>query len=111
MTPMAAAMPCKRVLSCFVRQTVVSKTEKAKESEDKTRFSCIAEARESTRQRIESVMKRIHEEQLAGKGENSVLHYNLLHKIIPMLQAMEIPDAKAAVDREWKKLETLPAWK
>ena len=24
---------------------------------------------------------------------------------------MKIPDAKAAVDKEWKKLETLPAWR
>ena len=23
---------------------------------------------------------------------------------------MKIPDAKAAVDKEWKKLETMPAW-
>ena len=23
---------------------------------------------------------------------------------------MKIPDAKAAVDKEWKKLETVPAW-
>ena len=27
-----------------------------------------------------------------------------------MPQAMKIPDAKAAVDKEWKKLETIPAW-
>ena len=27
-----------------------------------------------------------------------------------MLQAMRIPDAEAAVDKEWKKLETIPAW-
>ena len=27
-----------------------------------------------------------------------------------MPQAMKIPDAKAAVDKEWKKLETVPAW-
>ena len=27
-----------------------------------------------------------------------------------MRQAMMIPDAKAAVDTEWKKLETIPAW-
>ena len=27
-----------------------------------------------------------------------------------MLQAMKIPDAKAAVDKEWKKLETIAAW-
>ena len=33
-----------------------------------------------------------------------------MHKFIPMPQAMKIPDAKAAVDKEWKKLETIPAW-
>ena len=27
-----------------------------------------------------------------------------------MPQAMKIPDAMAAVDKEWKKLETIPAW-
>ena len=37
-------------------------------------------------------------------------HYNLVHKFIPMPQVMKIPDAKAAVDKEWKKLETTPAW-
>ena len=40
-----------------IRETVVSKTEKAKASEAKTRFSCITEAHESTRQRKESVTK------------------------------------------------------
>ena len=29
---------------------------------------------------------------------------------IPMPQAMKIPDAKAAVEKWWKKLETIPAW-
>ena len=29
---------------------------------------------------------------------------------IPVPQAMKIPDAKAAADKEWKKLETIPAW-
>ena len=37
-------------------------------------------------------------------------HHNLVHKFIPMPQAMKIPVAKAAVDKEWKKLETIPAW-
>ena len=36
--------------------------------------------------------------------------WNLVHKFIPMPSAMKIPDAKAAVDKEWKKLETIPAW-
>ena len=40
-----------------------------------------------------------HEDQLAGKGENSVQHYNLVQKFIPLPQAMKIPAAKAAVDK------------
>ena len=36
-------------------------------------------------------------------------HYNLVHKLILRPQAMKIPDTKAAVDKEWKKLETMPA--
>ena len=51
-----------------------------------------------------------HEDHIAGKGENSLQHYNLVHKFIPMLQAMKIPAAKAAVDKEWEKLEKISAW-
>ena len=43
-----------------------------------------------------------HEDHIAGKGENSLQHYNLVHMFIPMPQAMKIPTAKAAVDKEWK---------
>ena len=49
-----------------------------------------------------------HEDHIAGKGENSLQHYNLVHKFMP--QAMKIPEAKAAVDKEWEKLENIPAW-
>ena len=37
-------------------------------------------------------------------------HYNLVHKFILLPQAMQISDAKAAVDKLWEKLEQLPAW-
>ena len=37
-------------------------------------------------------------------------HYNLVHKFIPMSQVMKIPAAKAAVDKEWEKLEKISAW-
>ena len=47
---------------------------------------------------------------IAGKSENSLEHYNLVHKFIPMPQAMKIPAAKAAVDKEWEKLEKISAW-
>ena len=69
------------------------------------------EARESTRKRLESCLPKGHEDHVAGKGYNSMTRYNLVHKFIPMPQAMKILDAKAAaVDKEWKKLETTPAW-
>ena len=31
-------------------------------------------------------------------------HYNLDYKFIPMPEALKIPDAKAAVEKEWEKL-------
>ena len=34
----------------------------------------------------------------------------MVHKFIPMPQAMNILAAKDAVDKELKKLETIPAW-
>ena len=50
-----------------------------------------------------------HEVHIAGKEDNSLQHNNLVHKFIPMPQAMKIPAAKAAVDKEWEKLEQIPA--
>ena len=67
------------------------------------------EPHESTRQRLESPLPKDHEDCIAGKGYNSMTHYNVVHKFIPMPKAMQIPDAKAAVDKEWKKLEAIPA--
>ena len=37
-------------------------------------------------------------------------HYKLVHKLKPMPEAMQIPDTKAAVDKQRKKLKTMPAW-
>ena len=51
-----------------------------------------------------------HEDHIAGKGMNSLSHNNLVRKFIPVPQAMKIPDAKAAVEKEWEKLEKIPAW-
>ena len=71
----------------------------------KTKHACIVEAQESTRKLLESTLSKDHEYHIAGKGYNSISHSNLAHKLLPMLQAMKIPDAKAAVDKEWEKLE------
>ena len=65
---------------------------------------------ESTRMRLGNSIPHNHEDHIAGKGENSLQHYNLVHKFIPMPQAMKIPAAKAAVDKEWEKMEKISAW-
>ena len=65
---------------------------------------------ESTRMRMGNSIPHNHQDHVAGKGENSLQHYNLVHKFIPMPQAMRIPAAKAAVDKECEKLEKISAW-
>ena len=47
---------------------------------------------------------------LRGKGSNSLHRYNLVHKFIPMPQAMKIQAAKAAVHKELEILEKIPTW-
>ena len=76
----------------------------------KTRLACILEADESTRLRMGESLPNHHEDHIAGKGDNSLQHYDLVHKFIPMPQAMKIPAANAAVDKEWEKLEKISAW-
>ena len=76
----------------------------------KTKLACILEADESTRMRMGNSEPHNHEDHIAGKSENSSQHYNLVHKFIPMPQAMKIPAAKAAVDKEWEKMEKISAW-
>ena len=76
----------------------------------KTKLACILEADESTRMRMGNSIPHYHPDHIAGKRENSLQHYNLVHKFIPMPEAMKIPAAKAAVDNEWEKLEKISAW-
>ena len=53
----------------------------------KTKNACIVDADESMRIRLEGVPHRYHEDHIAAKGINSLSHDNLLHMLIPMLQA------------------------
>ena len=76
----------------------------------KSKLACILEASESTRLRVGESLPNHHEDHVAGRGDNSLQHYNSVHKFIPMPQAMKIRAAKAAVDKEWAKLEKIPAW-
>ena len=76
----------------------------------KTKYACIVEAHESTRHRLQSSLPKNHEDHTAGKWYTSMTHHNLVHQFIPLPQAMKIRGAKAAEDKEWKKLETILAW-
>ena len=76
----------------------------------KRQLACILEADESTRLCMGNSWSNHHEDHIAGKGDNSLQHYNLVHKFNPMPQAMKIPAAKAAVVKEWEKLEKISAW-
>ena len=46
--------------------------------------------------------------------EKETIHYSITiwftNLFIPMPQAVKIPTAKAAVDKEWEKLEKISAW-
>ena len=99
-TSVAPAMPCKIMKNCGSGGS----------DKNKTKLACILDANESTRMRMGNSEPHNHEDHIAGKGENSLQHYNLVHKFIPMPQAMKIPAAKAAVDKEWEKLEKISAW-
>ena len=56
---------------------------------------------------MEESLPIYHEDHICRKRVNSLQHQNLVHKFISMPQAMKIP---AAVDKEWEKLEKIPAW-
>ena len=101
---MAPALPCKTCKKNKHGET------RSKTHDFKSKFACILEVSESTRLRMEQSLPKYHEDHIAGKGDNSVQHYNVVHKFMPMPQARKIPEAKAAVDKEWEKLEKIPAW-
>ena len=93
-TSIASAMPCKILKNCGSDAP----------NKIKTKLACILEADESTRLRVGNSLPHYHQDHIAGKGENSLQHYNLVLKFIPMPQAMKIPAATAAVDKGMGKI-------
>ena len=87
---MAPAMPCKASKKGKHGAT------RGKSNEIQSKLACILEASESTRLRMGEPMPHHHEDRIAGKGDNSLQHYNLVHKFIPMPQSMQIPAAKSS---------------
>ena len=95
-TSVAPAMPCKIMKICGSGGS----------NKIKTKLACILKADESARMRMGNSIPHFHQDQIAGKGNNSSQHYNLVHNFIPMPQAIKIPAAKAAVGNEWEKLSS-----
>ena len=88
--PMPAAMPCKIPIksSGETRRNIGKR---------KTKYSCIVDADESTRPRLEGAGHKPHQGHITTKGTNSMTLCSLVHKFIPLTQALKKnPDAKAA---------------
>ena len=89
-TPVAPAMLCK------ISKNNQNWATDGKSNKIKSKLACILEASESTRLRMGESLPNHHEDHIAGKGDNSLQHYKLVHKFIPMPQAMKIPRSKGS---------------
>ena len=104
-TPVAPAMPCKISKNNQNWGIVVNPMR------SKSKLACILEASESTRLRMGESRYRIIMKTILQEKET--IHYSItiwFTNLFLMPQAMKIPAAKAAVDKEWEKLEKISAW-
>ena len=112
---MAPAMPCKTCKKSKNGET------RSKTNDFKSKFACVLEASESTRMGMEESLPKYHEDHIAGRGDNSLQHYNLVHKFIPMPQAIKNPAAKSSSGKgmgkirkfrrgTWRKSEVNQRW-
>ena len=73
-TSVAPATPCKVMKNCGSGGS----------DKTKTKLACILEADESARLRMGNSLPNHLEDHIAGKGDNSLQHYNLVHTFIPV---------------------------
>ena len=95
----APAMPCKIAKNCG--SGVSDKIQ--------TKLACILEANESTRMRMGNSIPQHHEDHIAGKGENSLQHYNLVHKF-SYASSYENSGSESSGGQGMGKLEKISAW-
>ena len=88
--PTPAAMPC---------------TNTNKEQWSKTKYACAVDADESTRQRLEGAGHKSHQDHITAKRMNSMTHYSLVHKFIPMPQALKNSRRKGSSGERMGKTE------
>jgi hypothetical protein len=53
---------------------------------------------------------RPHQDHIASKGHSSEEWFSCVHTPVPISKALKIPDAKAALEKEWSKLDNKTAW-
>ena len=93
-TSVAPAMPCKTMKNC------------GRSDKNKTKLACILEANESTRMRMANSEPHNHEDHIAGKGENSLQHYNLVTSLFLCLKLWKFRQQKQQWTRNgknWRK--------
>ena len=78
-TSVAPAMPCK----------ILKNGGSDASNKIQTKLACILEADESTRMRLGNSIPHYHEDHIAGKGANSLQHYNLVSQIYSFASSYE----------------------
>ena len=101
------------LLLCFVK-FLKKNCGSGASNKNKTRLACNLEDSESTRQRLGESLPNHHEDHNAGKGDNSLHHYNWwgLHMkfLCSRVGRRFQQQRRGSVDKEWEKLEKISAW-
>ena len=71
---------------------------------------CIFEACECTRLRMGESLPTHHEDQIAGKGKNSLQHYNLVHKFYSFASSHENSRSNSSIGQGMGKIGELRCW-
>ena len=80
-TPLAPAMPCKTCKKNNHGET------RSKTNDFKSKFACMYWKPVNPQECVwRETLPKYHEDHIAGKGDNSLQHYNLVHKFIPSLK-------------------------
>ena len=77
----------------------------------RARYACLVEAHETTRTRIGKIDARGDGDLNCRQGSNSLTHYNLVHKPIPISRAMNtLRMRKPQLTRSGQSSKKVPAW-
>ena len=89
-TPMAPAMPCK------ISKNNLNCGNGDESNKIKSKLACILEASESTRLRMGESLPNYHQDHIAGKGDNSLQHYNFGSQIYSYASSNEDTRSKSS---------------